>query len=73
MTGRFKRGGARGGGFKSGYARKRAPPEENDDATSVRVMKKSKGDGDEEHAILLPKLETDEENNPYVAVSIGEA
>jgi hypothetical protein len=70
MAGGFKRGGFQGGGsggFKKGYAKKRSP-EDDDDAP--RASKKSKGDDDkeEESAPVVPKLQIDHDNNPFVAV-----
>ncbi|KAF2631501.1 PC4-domain-containing protein [Macroventuria anomochaeta] len=71
MTGGFKRGGIRGGGgggFKKGYAKKRSP---GDDDDAPRASKKSKGDDDEEEdaAPVVPKLKTDEDNNPFIALN----
>lgn len=73
MAGGFKRGGARGGGsggLKKGYTKKRSL-EDNEDAP--RVSKKSKGDDDEEEdeAPLVPKLQTDDDNNPFIAVHLS--
>lgn len=67
----FKRGVARGGGggaFKKGYAKKRSPEDEDE---APRASKKSKGDDEEDGnvALFVPKLDTDDENNAFVAVS----
>lgn len=74
MAGGFKRGGFRGGGggaFKKGYAKKRSP-EDDDDAP--RSSKRSKGDDEEEDeedtAPFVPKLQTDDDSNPFVAVCL---
>lgn len=62
----FKRGGFRGGG---GGAFKKRSPEDEDDAP--RASKKSKDDDEEEKKAtpFVPKLDTDDENNAFVAVS----
>jgi hypothetical protein len=67
----FKRGGFCGGGggaFKKGYAKKRSPEDEDD---APRASKKSKGDDEEEENApsFAPKLDTDDENNAFIAVS----
>jgi hypothetical protein len=69
----FKRGGIRdggGGAFKKGYAKKRSPEDEDN---APRVSKKSKGDDEEEEnqTPFVPKLDMDDENNAFVAVSSG--
>ncbi|KAF9696833.1 hypothetical protein EKO04_005602 [Ascochyta lentis] len=71
MAGGFKRGGfqkASSGGFKKGYTKKRSP-EDDDDAP--RASKKSKGDGDEEEDVapLVPKLQIDDDKNPFVPIN----
>jgi hypothetical protein len=68
----FKRGGFRGGGggvFKKGYAKKRSPEDEDD---APRASKKSRADDDEEGVAtpFVPKLDTDDEKNPFIAVSL---
>lgn len=69
----FKRGGFRGGGagaFKKGYAKRRSPEDEED---APHASKKSKGDDnqakEEDATSFAPKLGTDDEMNPFVAVS----
>ncbi|KAJ4336055.1 hypothetical protein N0V87_005635 [Didymella glomerata] len=69
----FKRGGFRGGGggaFKKGYAKKRSPEDEDD---APRASKKSKGDDEEEENAppFTPKLDTDDENNAFIALNNG--
>ncbi|KAF1979829.1 PC4-domain-containing protein [Bimuria novae-zelandiae CBS 107.79] len=68
-----KRGGSRGGsrgGFrgagsgKKAFTKKRPSPDEDDEAEPA--SKKAKGDAEEEP--LVPKLETDDENNPFVSL-----
>ncbi|KZM22297.1 uncharacterized protein EKO05_0000174 [Ascochyta rabiei] len=71
MAGGSKRGGFRGagtGGYKRGYTKKRSP---NDEDEAPRASKKSKGDEDEEEdtAPLVPKLQIDDDNNPFVAIN----
>jgi len=71
MAGGFKRGGLRGGassGFKKGSVRKRSPAGETD---APRANKKSKIEDEEEDAEtpVIPKLQTDEDSNPFIAVS----
>lgn len=74
MAGGFKRGGSRGGtnsGFKKSYAKKRSPEEGTD---AVRANKRSKvGEEEEEEddagTPIVPKLQTDGDENPFVAVS----
>lgn len=72
MAGGFKRGGFRGGassGFKKGFAKKRSP-EDGDDAP--RANKKSKAGNEDEEEVdtpVVPKLQTDEDSNPFIAVS----
>ncbi|KAJ4317323.1 hypothetical protein N0V94_005009 [Neodidymelliopsis sp. IMI 364377] len=71
MAGGFKRGGFRGGGsgFKKGYTKKRAPEDEDDDAPHAN--KKAKGDDDEgeEATPIVPKLQMDEDGNPFIAIN----
>ncbi|KAJ4383607.1 hypothetical protein N0V86_001662 [Didymella sp. IMI 355093] len=67
----FKRGGFRGGGggvFKKGYAKKRSPEDEDD---APRASKKSKADDDEEEDAtpFVPKLDTDDEKNPFITLN----
>lgn len=73
MAGGFKRGGSRGagssGGFKKSYSKKRAAGDEDD---APRASKKSKGDEEEDEedaAPVIPKLQTDADNDPFIAVS----
>lgn len=68
----FKRGGFRGGGggtFKKSYTKKRSSP---DDDSAERASKKAKGDDDDEEGatLIIPKLETDDDGNPFIAVSM---
>ena len=70
MAGSFKRGGSPGGGsgaFKKGHVKKRSPEDDND---APRTSKKAKGDDDEQEgsAPIVPKLQIDHDNNPFVAV-----
>lgn len=65
--GTFKRSGARGGGFKKAFNKKRASPEDDDNAP--RASKKAKNDADDETIPLVPKLEKDDDDNSFVAVS----
>ncbi|KAJ4338474.1 hypothetical protein N0V95_008043 [Ascochyta clinopodiicola] len=71
MAGGFKRGGSRGvgsGGYKKSYTKKRSP---EDDDNAPHASKKSKGDEDEEEDAmpLVPMLQTDDDNNPFVAIN----
>lgn len=62
MTGRFK---AKRGGFKAGnYNKKRSSPD--DDDTAPPASKKAKGSEEP----LVPKLQTDDEGNSYIAVRL---
>ncbi|KAA8626660.1 PC4 domain containing protein [Pyrenophora tritici-repentis] len=63
----FKRGGARGGGFKKGFAKKRSSPDEDDSAP--RASKKAKGDEEDDSTLVIPKLETDDNGDVYVALN----
>ena len=69
-----KRGGSRGGargGFRSAGAskktfnKKRSSPEDDEPAPA---SKKAKGDAEDEP--LTPKLDTDDDRNPFIAVSV---
>lgn len=63
----FKRGGARGGGFKKGFTKKRSSPE--DDANAPRATKKAKGDEEDDSLPVIPELKTDDNGDTYVGVS----
>lgn len=68
MAGGFKRGGFRGGGFKKGYAKKR--PNEDEDAPSTdKRSKMEDDDANEPDTPLVPSLQTDDDNNQFIAVS----
>ncbi|KAH6643622.1 transcriptional Coactivator p15-domain-containing protein [Boeremia exigua] len=71
MAGTSKRGGFRGGGsggFKKGSSKKRSPEDDND---TPHMSKKAKGDEDEDKddTPFVPKLQTDEDNNAFVALN----
>ncbi|KAF2676309.1 PC4-domain-containing protein, partial [Lentithecium fluviatile CBS 122367] len=64
----LKRGGARGGFKKSSnFSKKRSSPGDDDD-TGARASKKAKGGHEDEGAPFVPRLEEDDERNPYVAI-----
>jgi hypothetical protein len=65
----FKRGGARGGGFKKAgtSTKKRSSPDDGDDAP--RASKKSKGDEEEDSMPVVPELKTDDSGEAYISVS----
>lgn len=67
MRGTSKRGSFRGGGFKKSFSKKRSSPD--DDDAVPQVSKKARGGGNDEAAALVPELQTDDDNNPFVAVS----
>ncbi|KAF1945599.1 PC4-domain-containing protein [Clathrospora elynae] len=66
MTG-SKRGGARGGGFKKGFAKKRAAS--SDDESAPRAGKKAKGDEEDESIPMVPELKKDDDGNAYISLN----
>jgi hypothetical protein len=67
MAGGFKRGGARGGGPKKPFSKKRSSP--SDDEAPARTAKKAKPSGsDDEAEPFIPTLGEDDEKNPFVSV-----
>jgi hypothetical protein len=74
MAGGFKRGGARGGGPKKSFSKKRSSP--SDDEALARTAKKAKPSGSDEEAEaepFIPTLGTDDEKNPFVSVCMLQA
>lgn len=65
-----KRGGSRGGFRSAGnsktFSKKRSSPEDDETAPA---SKKTRGDAEEES--FIPQLDTDDDKNPFVAVSTG--
>ena len=71
MVGGKKRGGFRGGGssgFKKSYTKKRSP-EDADDAPRASKMFKGDEEEKEDATPVVPKLQTDDDNNAFIAVS----
>lgn len=63
----FKRGGARGGGIKKAFTKKRSSPEDDDNAPCA--TKKAKGDEEDDSLPVVPELKTDDNGDTYVGVS----
>ncbi|RAR01457.1 PC4-like protein [Stemphylium lycopersici] len=63
----FKRGGARGGGIKKAFTKKRSSPEDDDNAPCA--TKKAKGDEEDDSLPVVPELKTDDNGDTYVGLN----
>lgn len=73
MAGRFKRSGSRGGGggtsgFKKGYAKRHLTDDGDNAPHAIKKSKVEEEDGEESDTPVEPKLQTDEEDNQFIAV-----